>query len=236
MSIPVLPPDVNESNVSFTATGESIRFGLAAIKGVGEGAVLAVLEARDRIGAFDSLFQFCEEVDLGKGINRRTVESLIKSGAFDSTTVEEGAEADPGDVRARLMGSLGVALESGQRRRRDRLMGQTNLFVDLAGDGGDYGPLPSLPAAGAATWTEREILAAEKESLGFYITGHPLERHREQLRQFANATTATLSQMNGAREVTLGAIITGIRDLKTRKGERMAVLQVEDLELSLIHI
>ena len=230
MGIPVLPPDINESNVSFTATGDSICFGLAAIKGVGEGAVLAVLEARDRIGAFDSLFQFCEEVDLGKGINRRTVESLIKSGAFDSTMVEEGAEADPGDVRARLMGSLGVALESGQRRRRDRLMGQTNLFVDLAGDGGAYGPLPSLPATGVAAWTEREILAAEKESLGFYITGHPLERHREQLRQFANATTATLARMNSAQEVTLGAIITGIRDLKTRKGERMAVLQVEDLE------
>ena len=231
MGIPVLPPDVNESNVSFTPTGESIRFGLAAIKGVGEGAVIAILDARDRIGAFGSLFQFCEEVDLGKGINRRTVESLIKSGAFDSTIVEEGGEADPGDIRARLMGSLGIALESGQRRRRDRQMGQTNLFVDLDGDGGGaHRPSPSLPASGYAPWTDREILTAEKESLGFYITGHPLERHRHQLQQFANATTATLSHMNGAQEVTLGAIITGIRDLKTRKGERMAVLQVEDLE------
>ncbi len=231
MGIPVLPPDVNESNVSFTATGESIRFGLAAIKGVGEGAVIAILDARDRIGAFSGLFQFCEEVDLGKGINRRTVESLIKSGAFDATVVEEGNEADPGDIRARLMGALGIALDSGQRRRRDRQMGQTNLFIDLDGNGdGAQRPPPSLPASGYTRWTEWEILTAEKESLGFYITGHPLERYREQLEQFANATTATLPLMSGSKEVTLGAIITGIRDLKTRKGERMAVLQVEDLE------
>ena len=231
IGIPVLPPDVNESNVSFSVSGESIRFGLAAIKGVGVGAVIAILNARDRISAFNSLFQFCEEVDLGKGINRRTVESLIKAGAFDSMTVEEASEATPGNIRAFLMASLDVALESGQRRQRDRQMGQANLFVDLEGAvEGAYRSPPSLPASGAMPWTEREILAAEKESLGFYITGHPLERHRDQLQQFTNVTTATLSKMNSAREVALGAIITGIRDLKTRKGERMAVLQVEDLD------
>ena len=231
MEILALPPDVNESFVSFTATGEAIRFGLAAIKGVGEGAVLAVIEARERIGSFTSLYQFCEEVDLGKGINRRTIESLIKAGAFDSVGGNEDDEPDPGDVRARLMAMLDGALESGQRRQRDRRMGQTNLFADLGGAAAEaVTPPPRVPVSGYIRWEEREILAAEKESLGFYLTGHPLERYRRELAEFANATTADLGRMSGTREVSLGAIITGIRDLKTRKGERMAVLQVEDLE------
>jgi DNA polymerase-3 subunit alpha len=110
-------------------------------------------------------------------------------------------------------------------------MGQTNLFADLDTDAGAAASLPpDLPASSYQRWEERDILTAEKESLGFYITGHPLERHRRELEEFANATTAELSHMNGAQEVALGAIITSIRDLKTRKGERMAVLQVEDLE------
>jgi DNA polymerase-3 subunit alpha len=128
------------------------------------------------------------------------------------------------------MAMLEGALESGQRRQRDRRMGQTNLFADLDADTvGEVAPA-EVQVAAYERWDERDILAAEKESLGFYITGHPLERHRRELEEFANATTADLSRMNGAREVALGAIITGIRDLKTRKGERMAVLQVEDLE------
>ncbi|HEX9700023.1 MAG TPA: DNA polymerase III subunit alpha, partial [Acidobacteriota bacterium] len=271
MGIPVLPPDVNESNVSFTASGEAIRFGLAAIKGVGEGAVLAILEARERVGRFTSLFRFCEEVDLRKGINRRTIESLIKAGAFDTMgqgdageaapgsvgeaaprTVDEAARGSvggaapgsaggaaqgtarlpaPGEIRARLMASLDAALESGQRRQRDRNTGQTNLFADLEGAGGNADSQDAdIPVQPYEPWSERQILTAEKEALGFYITGHPLERHAKELEEFANATTATLAKMNGGQEIALGAIITSIRDLKTRKGERMAVLQVEDLE------
>jgi len=229
MEIPVLPPDVNESRVSFTATGNAIRFGLAAVKGVGEGAVLAIIEARDRLGAFTNLYEFCEEVDLGKGINRRTIESLIKCGAFDTMMQTEGEEPDPGDSRARVAAMLEGALESGQRRQRDRRMGQTNLFADLQGDASPAPPL-HVHLGSYKAWDEREILAAEKESLGFYITGHPLERYRTELAEFANATTADLGQMNGNQEVALGAIIASIRDLKTRKGDRMAVLQVEDLE------
>ena len=231
MEIPVLPPDVNESDVLFTAVGESIRFGLAAIKGVGEGAVLAILEARARLGAFRDLYEFCEEVDLGKGINWRTIESLIKAGAFDSIVeVAESEESRAGRIRAMLMASLEGALDSGQRRRRERNMGQTNLFADLDGNDAD-GQYRRPPLVIHCTpWTEREILAAEKEALGFYTTGHPLDRYAKELAEFASATTASLPQMSGVREVTLGAIIIGIRDLKTRKGERMAVLQVEDLE------
>jgi len=231
MGIAVLPPDVNESHVSFTATGDAIRFGLAAVKGVGEGAVLAILEARERLGAFSSLYQFCEEVDFGKGINRRTVESLVKCGAFDAMMQKEGEEPDPGDSRAQLTAALDGALESGQRRQRDRKMGQTNLFAVLEeGDDGAAQAAPEVPVSAYQRWDERDILAAEKESLGFYITGHPLERHRRELEEFATATTSDLGGMTGSQEVALGAIINGIRDLKTRKGERMAVLTVEDLE------
>jgi len=231
MGIAVLPPDVNESYVSFTATGDAIRFGLAAVKGVGEGAVLAILEARERLGAFSSLYQFCEEVDFGKGINRRTVESLIKCGAFDSMMQREGEDPDPGDTRAQLMAILDPALDSGQRRQRDRRMGQTNLFglLEEGTDGDGEAPL-EIPVSAYERWDERDILAAEKESLGFYITGHPLERHRKELEEFASATTVDLPGMSGSQEVAIGAIITGIRDLKTRKGDRMAVLTVEDLE------
>lgn len=234
MEIPVLPPDVNESDVSFTAVGDSIRFGLAAIKGVGETAVLAIQEAREREGAFGSLVQFCEEVDLSKGINKRTIESLVKSGALDS--VANGAngqgEAAPGTVRAALMAGLDRALESGQRRQRDRDLGQSNLFADLAG------AQPDSPDEDLAVgldvyfepWTERQVLNGEKEALGFYITGHPLQRYAKELAEYASATTAELGQLDGVKDVSVGAIITGIRDLKTRRDERMAVLQIEDLE------
>jgi DNA polymerase-3 subunit alpha len=109
-------------------------------------------------------------------------------------------------------------------------MGQTNLFADLGGTAETATPPPQIPVSAYQRWEEREVLAAEKESLGFYLTGHPLERYRRELGEFANATTADLSHMGGSREIALGAIITSIRDLKTRKGERMAVLQVEDLE------
>jgi DNA polymerase-3 subunit alpha len=231
MQIPVLPPDVNESDVSFTAVGDSIRFGLAAIKGVGETAVLAILEAREREGAFRSFIQFCEEVDLSRGINKRTIESLIKAGALDSIANGGSGEADAGSLRAALMARLDRALESGQRRRRERDMGQENLFAGLAGssDGADDEALGD-PEVKCEPWTERQVLTGEKDSLGFYITGHPLQRYSKELAEYASITTSELTQLGSSKEVSLGAIIVGIRDLKTRKGERMAVLQVEDLE------
>ena len=130
MEIAILPPAINESHVNFTPVGEAIRFGLAAIKGVGEGAVLAILEARDRVGRFANLAEFCEEVDLSRGINRRTVESLIKAGAIDDLLGDHG-ELTVGVRRAILHAQLEGAMESGQRAQRDRDSGQTSLFADL---------------------------------------------------------------------------------------------------------
>ena len=194
------------------------RSGLAAIKNVGEGAVEAILAARREGGPVRSLFDFCERVDL-RAVNRRVVESFIKSGSFDSLEKR----------RASLLAALDRAMEAGQKQQRDREQGQASL-LGMLGGGSD----PSTPRAperlpDVADWPEGERLAYEKESLGFFITGHPLERHREELGQWATATTATLAQA-GEKEVTVGGIVTQLRLLKTKKGDRMASFVLEDLE------
>ena len=229
MGIPVLPPDVNESAMDFTvlprrgdaagtdpaAGGEDIRFGLAAIKNVGEGAVEAVLAARSG-GHFRSLFDLCERVDM-RAVNRRVLESFVKSGCFDSL--------DP--RRSALFGAIDRAVETGNKRQREREQGQSSLFGGL-GSHDEAGPgaerIPDI-----APWGEGERLAHEKESLGFFITGHPLEPFRSELQQWASATTASLGASDG-REVSVGGIIAGLRLIKTRKGDRMASFLLEDLE------
>jgi DNA polymerase-3 subunit alpha len=221
MGIRVLPPDVNEAQKFFTVVprGEEadIRFGLAAIKNVGEGAVEAMLAAREDGGAFLSLFDFCDRVDL-KAVNRRVVESLIKSGSFDSID----------DRRSALFKAIDRAMDAGQKRQRDREQGQTSLFGMLDdGDGGGAVPeaVPNAPA-----WPEAERLAFEKESLGFFITGHPLERFRGELEQWASASSGRLEQAEAGGEVSVGGIITGLRLIKTKRGDRMASFVLEDLE------
>jgi DNA polymerase-3 subunit alpha len=236
MGLSVLPPDVNQSDIYFTvvkaseaapAPGDSveaeggeesrtIRFGLAAIKNVGEGAVETVLAARREGGAFASLLEFCERVDL-RAVNRRVVESLIKSGSFDSI--------DP--RRSALFAAVERAMEAGQKHQRDREAGQSSLFGMLA-------PALSDPAErripDAPPWSESERLTFEKESLGFFISGHPLERFRSELSQWASATTASLAEGSAQGEVTVGGVVTGLRLIKTKKGDRMATLVLEDLE------
>jgi DNA polymerase-3 subunit alpha len=217
MGLRVLPPDVNDSDMFFTVVGDSIRFGLAAIKNVGEGAVEAVLAARRQGGRFTSFFDFCERVDL-RAVNRRVVESFVKSGSFDSL--------DP--HRAALFGAIDRAMDSGQKQQRDREQGQSSLLGMLGA--------PASPASGGPEgirdvpdWGEGERLGYEKESLGFFITGHPLERYRAELRQWATATTGRLVEM-ADREVSVGGIIAALRLIKTKKGDRMASFVLEDLE------
>jgi len=222
MGLRVLPPDVNQSDMYFTVcpAGEGapdIRFGLAAIKNVGEGAVEAVLAARREGGSFRSLFDFCDRVD-SRAVNRRVVESFIKSGSFDEMDAR----------RAALFAAIDPAMESGQKRQRDRESGQTSLFG---------GPDKAAEASGgterladAPPWHEAERLAFEKESLGFFISGHPLERHRAELAQWASATTATLAQQAAAGELSVGGLVTALRLIKTKKGDRMASFVLEDLE------
>ncbi len=225
MGLRVLPPDVNQSDIFFTvATPDEaqgglpdILFGLSAIKNVGEGAVLAVLAARREGGPFRSLFDFCERVD-SRAVNRRVVESFIKSGCFDSI--------DP--RRAALFAVIDRAMEAGQKRQRDREAGQASLFGMLETPAAAEGVQERI--ADVAPWPEAERLAFEKESLGFFISGHPLERVRAELAQWASATTGTLAQQAAGGELTVGGIVTGLRLLKTKKGDRMAAFLLEDLE------
>ncbi len=215
MGIAILPPDINASCRDFTVHEKDIRFGLGAVKGVGGGAVEAIVEARGD-GPFESLHDFCERVDLRR-VNKRVVEALIKCGAFDTL---QGR-------RAQFMAVLEEAMESGQKLQREKESGQESLFGTdqiVTQNGHAYGQLPELEE-----WPENVLLANEKEAIGFYITGHPLARHSEAIKRFATCATADLGEQNDKAEVSVCGIVTGIKLLNTRKGERMAFVTLEDL-------
>jgi DNA polymerase III subunit alpha len=179
--IAVLPPDVNESQQHFAVVPEGVRFGLTAIKGLGEGAIQAILEVRGRLGRITSLHALAEELDL-RIANRRVFEALVKSGACDGLLHTPGGPSPaPAVGRARLMRSIDAALEHGARVQRDREQGQANLF-------GEATSSPAVTADGQLTdgpaWSEMEWLANEKEALGLYLSGHPVDRHLNDLRAF----------------------------------------------------
>ncbi len=211
MEIPVLPPDVNNSYLDFAPDGKGIRFGLGAIKNVGAGAVEAVVKARERVGRFQSLHHFCEEVDL-QSINRRMVESLIRGGAMDSF----GAE------RSRLFAAVEGALESGQRVWNDRSSGQAGLFALEVEDHSQVA-LPDVPP-----WTAQEKLTGEKELLGFYTSGHPLDPHRDKIRELTSYSTEGLEGLARGTEIKLCGILTGIQKKRNKEGKPFAVMQLED--------
>ncbi|HEY3175640.1 MAG TPA: DNA polymerase III subunit alpha [Candidatus Polarisedimenticolia bacterium] len=226
MEIEVLPPDVNTSRLDFSverdaaADVQRLRFGLAAVKNVGESAIRSVIEARLRLGRFRSLSEFCENVDL-RLANKRVIESLIKAGAFDWLKAS----------RARLCAGLDTVLEGAANRARDRESGQASLFGMMAMDGPstDSGaPVDLLPDV--AGWSDRDMLGYEKETLGFYMTGHPLAPFAEELARMCTHTTAVLAEAGSTAEVTVGGIVTGLKRRKTRKGDWMATFNLEDLE------
>ena len=211
--IEVLPPDINESEKVFTVAGSKIRFGLAAVKNVGEGAIESIVEARSD-GNFSSLFEFCEKVDLKK-VNKRVIESLIKCGAFDGT----------GNHRSQMMAALEDCVDYGQRVQKERTDPQMGLF-NLTEEQKAIN-LPSLPEMDE--WDEKELLALEKESLGFYITGHPLSRYEDLLDKFTNTNSATVKERNDGEAVTIGGMIRNVKTIKTKKGDLMAFVTLEDL-------
>jgi DNA polymerase III subunit alpha len=214
-SIEVLPPDVNAGSSAFTVDGDRIRFGLVAVKNVGEGAIEAIVEAREEGGAFSSIFDFCARVDLRK-VNKRVVESLIKCGALD--TFEE--------PRARLMAALEDALEYGQRVQKQRNDPQMGLFGNATE--ADEINLPTLPQI--TEWEEKERLALEKESLGFYISGHPLHRFEKILNKFTSVDAVSIKEADDGAVVRLGGMVRSTRVLRTKKGDLMAFAAVEDLQ------
>jgi DNA polymerase-3 subunit alpha len=236
MGLVVERPDINTSAADFTVTpvegatdklkGKIIRFGLGAVKGVGGTAVEAIIEARaGEDGAFESLFDSCRRVDTQK-CNRRVLEQLIKSGAFDGL---------PGNYhRAQLLGALDSAIERGASEQRDRRSGQTSLFSLFAA-----APAPDQKTSSQGAdvypdinpWGPKELLAFEKEALGFYVSGHPLDRYRGDLQRYASATTADFpAGKRSPGDAAIGGIVSQYREMITKKGDKMARFMLEDAE------
>ena len=219
MGIEVLPPDVNVSALDFAVVDGKIRFGLNAVKNVGESAVRAVIAAREDGGRFVSLWDFCERVD-PQVVNKRALESLVKCGALDST----------GSSRKGMLGLLEQALSSGGRYHADRLAGQGSIF-DLGGD--DETRAIARPAhhpvISSDEYDKQDLLALEKETLGLYVSEHPLQSIRDQLRRKVDLPLTEVSGRRDGDVVTVGGIVGAIRLLTTRKGDPMAFVRLDDL-------
>ncbi|MBI4443112.1 MAG: DNA polymerase III subunit alpha, partial [Acidobacteria bacterium] len=213
MGITLLPPDIQTGSWHFTPAGDSIRFGLVAIKNVGRNTVDAILAARQRVGRFESLFHFGEVVDQ-RSLNKRTLESLIKSGAMDAL----------GARRSQLFATVDRVLESGQKVQRAREAGQHDLFGRAWRTSSDSNLLPELDE-----WPESQVLAGEKELLGLYLTGHPLRRYEGKLRELGTVPVAMLSNCSPSAEVSLGGILTSVRTARSKKGDLWASAILEDL-------
>jgi DNA polymerase-3 subunit alpha len=218
MGIAVLPPDINSSDSNFTPVvstgdGRAIRFGLSAIKNVGGTAVESIIKARTEGGLFRTIFDFCERVDL-TSVNRRIIESLIKAGAADSL---EGN-------RAQWWAMIDPAMEAGQRALRDRESGQGGLFEMVLEEPAHRDqPLPELP-----DWTAEAKLAGEKEVLGIYVSGHPLDAFAAKIAELADHSTDDLEGLSKGTEVRLCGILTGITRKRNKEQKLWAAMQLED--------
>ncbi|MEW6723454.1 MAG: DNA polymerase III subunit alpha [Bacillota bacterium] len=213
--IAILPPDINHSLGKFTVEGNAIRFGLGAVKNVGLGAVEAIISERQKNGPFRSLRDFCTRVDL-RHLNRRALEGLIRCGAFASL----------GARRSQLVAILDQTLDLVAQQQRLREQGQISLF-DLAVDGLNNDVDDRLP--NLAEYPPDQLLAMEKETLGIYLSGHPLAQHEEELRRRTNCTTTRLPEMRDGADVVLGGLIIGRKRITTRSNEPMAFLTLEDV-------
>jgi DNA polymerase-3 subunit alpha len=223
MGIEVLPPDVNVSAEDFRVVEGKIRFGLNAVKNVGESAVRSILAGREEGGPFSSIWDFCERVD-PQLVNKRALESLVKSGALDSTQA----------TRRGMLEVLEDALSAGGRLHADRLAGQGSIFDSLevggeteSGGGAHHRPIPS------EEFEKRELLALEKESLGLYVSEHPLDAVRDQLRRKTDCRMAEVERRRDGEIVTVAGIVAAIKQLTTKKGDPMVFLRLDDLSGSM---
>ncbi len=212
ISISILPPDVNESDLYFTPVGEAIRFGLAAIKNVGENTAKAIRESRLSQGEFRSLYEFCERIE-PRFLNKRVFESLIKSGAMDSLGARES-----------MLASVDEAVMALQRAARIRESGQHGLFGTAAA------PAPvAFELREAAPWSEEERLASEYAMLGFYVSGHPLAKYASRLQELKTISLAEVEGQRNGKEITVAVLIVGVRPMRSRKGARWAIFTIQDM-------
>jgi DNA polymerase-3 subunit alpha len=213
LGIEVLPPDVNSSRTDFAVVEGKIRFGLTAVKNVGDSAAQAIVRARDEGGAFASIWDFTERVD-PQVLNKRSLEALIKCGGFDST----------GAPRKGMLASLEDVLSSGQRALQERLAGQASIF-----DLDDSGAKPDHPPIAAGEYEKNELLALEKETLGLYVSEHPLHALRDQLRRKTDCALAELERRRDGEIVQVAGIVSAVKQLTTKRGESMVFLRLDDV-------
>lgn len=213
--IEVLPPDVNKSDVFFTVQDGAIRFGMAAIKGVGDAIVEIIVEIREKEGPFESLYDFCERVSTHKA-NKKVLEALIKCGAFDAT----------GSKRSQMMAVLEDALEHGSRIQKEKADSQLDLFADSGMGVALPSSVPRMPDM--EEWEDNALLELEKEALGFYITGHPLDKYGDALKKYASVNTITLQDAANERMIRIGGSLKVLKIHKTKKGDMMAFCAIED--------
>ncbi len=217
MDIPVLPPDINESFDDFTVINDRVRFGLAAVKNVGGAALDSIIEEREKNGLYASLADFCGRIDSAR-VNRKVIESLIKAGAFDSL----------GGKRAQYMKVLDQALDHAKAVQRDRLSGQMNLF-SLAGPEQATGTEQEIELPDIEDWPELKKLTYEKETVGFFLTGHPLEAVMGDIRRLVDTDIEHLEEWRDGQAVRVGGLIQQVKEHKSRKGDRMAFTVLEDM-------
>jgi DNA polymerase-3 subunit alpha len=227
MGIEILPPDVNLSDHEFIVVEGNIRFGLDAVKGVGHAAVEAIKAARAEGGPFASIWDFCARVD-PRAVNKRAIEALIKCGAFGST----------GDSRKGMLAVLEQAQAAGQKTQLDAQIGQGSIFDMLGGDGNGNGATaafaaPAHPPIPPDEFDQAELLAIEKESIGLFISAHPLKEVREALRAAVDCPLADLAGKRDGDWVTAGGIITAAKKIRTKKGDPMMFATLDDLEGSI---
>ncbi len=218
MGLQILPPHVNESHESFHVANGKIVFGLGAIKNVGENAVNSILEARREGGPFCGMFDFARRVDLRK-VNKKVIESLIKCGAFDGM----------GPNRRSMLDSLDSVLEQAAGFQREQSEGQFNLF-SMDCSLGSSSDLTDPPIAFSPEWEDLVKLSFEKDLIGFYVTGHPLMNFESIIREFTNCSVPRLGSVANSSLVKLPGLVKSIKEIQTRKGDRMAFITFEDLE------
>ena len=212
MGIEILPPDLNESQKRFAVVGNQIRFGLAAVKNVGDAAIDAILAEREAGGKFRSLFDFCRRGDLRK-VNRRVIESLIKCGALDFSKA----------TRSQMLSVLDELLERSQSDQKKRGEPQLSMWSGAAAH--DEDPYPDIEE-----FSEKQLIALEKETMGFYISRHPLARLQEEIKRYTQEDTSTLARRKNGGEVKVCGLVSELKEIVTKKGERMAFLTLEDMK------
>jgi DNA polymerase-3 subunit alpha len=211
LGLDLAPPDINSSDYAFTVVSATqLNYGLGAVKGAGQAAIEAIVEERNKNGVFNDLFDFCHRVDMRK-MNKRVLEALIKAGAFDKI----------GPHRASIMESLSIASQNAEQSLRNETVGQHDLF------GAATAETPKIEYVDAPKWSEQQRLFGEKETLGLYITGHPIHRYLEELRHFTTNRIAELRPSSN-KSTTAAGIISSVRVIQTKRGDRMAVATIED--------